>query len=54
MHDDDATPDVTFSVDTTPLAGAQINVYANSDADGNVALVAQLADGTVLTIPANG
>lgn len=52
--DDDATPDVTFTVDTTPLAGGQVNVYANNDADGNVALVAQLSDGTVLTIPANG
>jgi len=44
---------VTFSVDTTPLAGAQINVYANNDADGNVALIAQLQDGTVLPIAAN-
>jgi hypothetical protein len=51
--DDDAMPDVTFSVDTTPLAGAQINVYANNDAEGNVALIAQLQDGTVLPIAAN-
>ncbi|MBC8069226.1 MAG: DUF4397 domain-containing protein [Deltaproteobacteria bacterium] len=51
--DDDAEPDVTFSVDATGLAGGQVNVYANNDADGNVALVAQLQDGTVLTIPAN-
>lgn len=51
--DDDGEPDVTFSVDTTPLAGAQINVYANNDADGNVALIAQLQDGTVLPIAAN-
>lgn len=51
--DDDATPDVTFSVDATGLAGAQVNVYANNDADGNVALIAQLQDGTVLAIPAN-
>jgi hypothetical protein len=48
--DDDAQPDVVFSVDTTPLAGGQINAYANNDGDGNVALVAQLADGTVLPI----
>lgn len=51
--DDDATPDVTFSVDTTPIAGAQINVYANNDEEGNVALVAQLPDGTILTIDPN-
>jgi hypothetical protein len=51
--DDDANPDVTFSVDASGLGGQQVNVYANNDADGNVALVAQLADGTVLTIPAN-
>lgn len=51
--DDDANPDVTFTVDASGLGGQQVNVYANNDADGNVALVAQLADGTVLTIPAN-
>lgn len=51
--DDDANPDVTFSVDASGLGGQQVNVYANNDADGNVALVAQLGDGTVLTIPAN-
>ncbi len=51
--DDDATPDVTFTVDATGLAGAQVNVFANNDAEGNVALVAQLQDGTILTIPAN-
>lgn len=51
--DDDAEPDVTFSADTTPLAGAQINVYANNDEDGNVALIVQLQDGTVLPIAAN-
>jgi hypothetical protein len=51
--DDDAQPDLTFSVDTTPLAGAQVNVYANNDADGGVALVAQLPDGTVLAIAPN-
>ncbi|MEX1367323.1 MAG: DUF4397 domain-containing protein [Nannocystaceae bacterium] len=51
--DDDAMPDVTFSADLTPLAGQQINVYANNDDTGAVALVAQLGDGTVLTIPAN-
>ncbi len=52
--DDDATPDVTFSVDTTPIAGAQLNVYANNDEAGDVALVAQLPDGTILTIEPNG
>lgn len=51
--DDDANPDVTFSVDASGLGGQQVNVYANNDDAGAVALVAQLADGTVLTIPAN-
>lgn len=51
--DDDATPDVTFSVDTTAIAGSQVNVYANNDAEGGVALVAQLPDGTILTIDPN-
>ena len=51
--DDDANPDVTFSVDASGLGGQQVNVYANNDAEGAVALVAQLGDGTVLTIPAN-
>lgn len=50
---DDAMPDVTFSVDATPLGGAQLNVYASNDDAGAVALVVQLADGTVLTLPAN-
>ncbi|MFO0632572.1 MAG: DUF4397 domain-containing protein [Nannocystaceae bacterium] len=51
--DDDATPDVTFSVDASPLAGAQVNIFANNDENGDVALVAQLQDGTVLAIPSN-
>lgn len=51
--DDDANPDVTFSVDASGLGGQQVNVYANNDEAGAVVLVAQLADGTVLTIPAN-
>ncbi len=51
--DDDAQPDLTFSVDTTAAAGLQINAYANNDADGNVALLAQLPDGTVLPIAPN-
>lgn len=51
--DDDATPDVTFSVDTTAVAGGQLDVYANNDEDGNVALIAQLQDGTVLPFEAN-
>jgi hypothetical protein len=51
--DDDANPDLIFSVDATILAGAQVNVYANNDAAGDVALVAQLADGGVLPIAPN-
>ncbi len=51
--DDDAMPDLTFTVDATPLAGSQVNVYANNDAEGGVALIAQLPDGTVLPIPPN-
>jgi len=51
--DNDAVPDVTFSVDATAAAGAQVNVYANNDAEGAVALVLQLPDGTVLPIAAN-
>ena len=51
--DNDAEPDVTFSADATAAAGLQINAYANNDGDGNVALVLQLPDGTVLPIPAN-
>ncbi|MEX1365981.1 MAG: DUF4397 domain-containing protein [Nannocystaceae bacterium] len=48
---DDSTADVTFRVDTTPLAGQQVNLYANNDELGGVVLVAQLGDGTTLTIP---
>lgn len=51
--DDDGEPDVTFSVDTSAVAGGQLNVFANNDADGNVALIAQLQDGTVLPFEAN-
>jgi hypothetical protein len=51
---DDGTPDVTFSVPDAGLGGLQVNAYANNDADGGVALIAQLPDGTVLPIPANG
>jgi len=51
--DDDAIPDLTFTVDATPLAGGQVNVYANNDAEGGVALIAQLQDGTVLPISPN-
>ncbi len=50
---DDMVPDLTFSVDSTGLGGTQINVYANNDAAGDVALIAQLPDGAVLPIPAN-
>jgi hypothetical protein len=51
--DDDEVPDVTFSIPDAGLGGLQVNAYANNDADGNVALVAQLPDGTVLPIAAN-
>jgi hypothetical protein len=51
--DDDATPDVTFSVDATGLAGLQANVYANNDEAGDVVLIAQLPDGTILPIAPN-
>ncbi len=49
--DDDAMPDLVFDVDATGLAGSQVNVFANNDDVGGVALVAQLPDGTVLPIP---
>lgn len=51
--DDDGVPDLTYSVDASPLGGAQLNVFANNDDTGAVALVVQLSDGTVLTVPAN-
>ena len=51
--DNDMVPDVTFSVPDAGLGGLQVNVYANNDANGGVALVAQLPDGTVLPIDAN-
>ncbi len=53
--DNDEVPDLTFSVDTTPLAGSQLNVYASSDETGlaGFALVAQLPDGSALSIPPN-
>jgi len=50
---DDAMPDLTFSVDATPLAGTQLNVFANNDENGGVALVIQLPDGTVLAVDPN-
>jgi hypothetical protein len=52
--DDDGAPDLTFDVDLSEVpAGAFLNVFANNDMEGGVALVAQLGDGTILTIPAN-
>ena len=51
--DDDEVPDVTFSIPDAGLGGLQVNAYANNDADGNVFIVAQLPDGTVLPLPAN-
>lgn len=51
--DNDAMPDVTFSVPDAGLGGLQVNVYANNDANGDVALIAQLPDGTVLPINPN-
>ncbi len=51
--DNDATPDVTFSVPDAGLGGLQVNVFANNDPEGGVALVAQLPDGTALPIDAN-
>ncbi|MCH9680876.1 MAG: DUF4397 domain-containing protein [Deltaproteobacteria bacterium] len=51
--DDDMVPDLTFSVNSTGLGGSQVNVYANNDAAGDVALIAQLPDGSVLPILPN-
>ncbi|MEM9461302.1 MAG: DUF4397 domain-containing protein [Myxococcota bacterium] len=51
--DDDAVPDLTFDADTSPLGGNQINLLANNDAAGNVVLVAQLPDSSVLIIEPN-
>lgn len=47
--DDDAVPDLTFSV---PSLGSDtlVNVYANNDEEGNVTLLAHLADGTVAVL----
>jgi hypothetical protein len=46
---DDATPDVTFSLPNLP-GGVFVNLYAVSDAANNVTLRAQLPDGTVAVI----
>ncbi len=51
--DNDAIPDVTFSVPDAGLGGLQVNAYANNDAAGAVALIAQLPDGTLVPIAAN-
>jgi hypothetical protein len=51
--DDDMMSDVTFSVPDAGLGGMHVSAYATSDETGEVALLAQLPDGNVLTIPAN-
>ncbi|MCX4242259.1 DUF4397 domain-containing protein [Paraliomyxa miuraensis] len=51
--DDDSVPDSTFSIDASVLGGMLVNVYANNDDQGALALVAQLPDGSVLTVPPN-
>ena len=49
----DATPDVTFSLPNLP-ADLFVNLFAVSDADNNVWLAAQLPDGGVSPISAEG
>jgi hypothetical protein len=49
----DRVPDVTFSVPDVGLGGLAVNAFANNDANGGVALIAQLPDHTLLPIPAN-
>ena len=54
--DDDATPDLTFNAGLATLgvpAGSFLNVFASDDPEGNVALVAELGDGSTLPIPPN-
>lgn len=51
--DDDAVPDLTFDVDASGLGGLNVNVYANNDENGDVVLIAQLPDGTILPIAPN-
>ncbi|MEM6294521.1 MAG: DUF4397 domain-containing protein [Myxococcota bacterium] len=51
--DDDRVPDVTFSIPDIGLGGQQVNAFANNDANGGVALIAQLPDATIVPIPAN-
>ena len=48
--DDDATPDLTFEVDASAIGGSQVNVFANNDENGDVALIIQLPDGTLLQV----
>ncbi|MEM9460983.1 MAG: DUF4397 domain-containing protein [Myxococcota bacterium] len=48
--DDDATPDLTFDVDATGLGGSQVNVFANNDENGDVALIIQLPTGDLLQV----
>ena len=52
--DDDAMPDLTFTADLSGVPeGTFINLFANNDAMGGVALVALLPDATVLVIDPN-
>jgi hypothetical protein len=51
--DDDMVADVTFSIPDAGLGGMHVHAYASGDELGNVALLAQLPDGNVLTIPPN-
>lgn len=48
---DDASPDVTFSLPELP-AGLYVNLFAVNDTVGNVFLLAQLPDGTVARVDA--
>lgn len=49
---DDASPDVTFSLPELP-GGLYVNLFATNDAGGNVFLLAQLPDGTVARVDAD-
>jgi hypothetical protein len=54
--DNDMVPDLIYGAPLATLqlaAGAFLNVYASDDMNGEVALVAQLEDGTAIPIAAN-
>ena len=51
--DDDAMPDVVFSVDASELGGIMVNAYASNDDTGAVALRVQTPTGDVLPIAPN-